>query len=121
MPQARLLILLPLLLGAVACTSNPRDALPPRPEHGLANARARAAQASTPAEEATLRRSILQRCLGLGWTQEAGREYLRLTVLHHSDDDLLRELCLATLRWALRDVDPARRVSALRVAGEARE
>lgn len=119
--MSRPAILLLSLACAFGCASAPENAIPPRPEDGLASARAQAARAATPQEEARLRRAILQRCLSLGWTQEASREYLRLEVLESGDPALLRELCLATLRWALRDIDPARRLSALRVTQHASE
>ena len=119
--MSRSAILLLSLACAFGCASAPENAIPPRPEDGLASARALAARAATPQEEARLRRAILQRCLSLGWTQEASREYLRLEVLESGDPALLRELCLATLRWALRDIDPARRLSALRVTQHANE
>jgi hypothetical protein len=119
--MSRSAILVFFLACALGCASAPENAIPPRPEDGLASARAEAARAATPQEEARLRRAILQRCLSLGWTQEASTEYLRLEVLGSGDPGLLRELCLATLRWALRDIDPARRLSALRVARDASE
>lgn len=119
--MSRSAILVLFLACAAGCASAPENALPPRPEDDLASARAEAARAATPQEEARLRRAILQRCLSLGWTQEASSEYLRLEVLNSGDPALLRELCLATLRWALRDIDPARRLSALRVARHASE
>lgn len=111
-----------LAFSASACVGPPRPgAYTPRPEDALEAARARAEGAPTPEAEASLRRAILQRCLTLGWTQEAAQEYLRLDYLRHGDPKLLRELCLASLRWALRDLDPARRQTALRVAALAQE
>lgn len=119
--RLRLLLLL-LPLGALACVGPPQPApYAPRPQDALAAARAKAEAAPSPELEGPLRRAILQRCLTLGWTQEAAQEYLRLEHLRRGDPKLLRELCLATLRWALRDLDPARRQAALRVAGQARE
>jgi hypothetical protein len=89
----------------------------PNPESELALARAKAEQARTPALELLARRELLHKLLALGWTPEAAREYTRIRELGKGEDPaLLRELCLGTLRWALRDIDPARRLRALRTA-----
>ncbi|MGE0708423.1 MAG: HEAT repeat domain-containing protein [Planctomycetota bacterium] len=111
-------LILFVLAGACGCAARPRlDPALQDPEDALVDARRRADAARTPAEELRLRRELLRKLLAAGWTPDAAREYARVRQLASGDEPaLLRELCLGTLRWALRDADPGRRLGALSVA-----